>query len=77
MRAQLAPIAARYGARVGEIDVDSDPALEARFGDLVPVLLAGDSIDGVELCHYTLDVARVEKALERRTGRRRMDALPL
>jgi hypothetical protein len=61
MRAALAPIAARHGARIDEIDVDADAALEARWGDLVPVLLH----DGNELCHYTLDAARVEHALER------------
>jgi len=33
------------------IDVDSDPALEQRFGERVPVLMHGDR----ELCHYHLD----------------------
>ena len=64
MRAVLTPIAARYGARIVEIDVDAVPALEARWGDLVPVLLAGGE-DGFELCHYTLDAARVEAELAR------------
>ena len=41
------------------IDVDSDHALEARFGAYVPVLAA----DGVELCHYHLDVAKVNEYL--------------
>ncbi|MFO1206801.1 MAG: glutaredoxin family protein [Burkholderiales bacterium] len=36
-------------------DVDDDPVLEARFGERVPVLLAGDE----ELCHYRLDPAAV------------------
>jgi len=62
MRAELAPLAAAARARVAEVDVDSDPALEARFGDLVPVLLLG-SMDGIELCHYRLDRARVASAL--------------
>jgi hypothetical protein len=56
MRAELAPLADAAGARITEIDV------EARFGDLVPVLLLG-SIDGVELCHYRLDRRRVAQAL--------------
>ena len=34
-------------------DVDEHPALEARFGERVPVLLAGEE----ELCHYRLDVS--------------------
>jgi glutaredoxin-like protein DUF836 len=62
MRAALAPLAAAAGARVTEIDVDADPALEARFGERVPVLLQGGA-DGVELCHYHLDAGRVRAAL--------------
>ena len=62
MRAALAPFAAATGVRVTEIDVDAHPALEVRFGELVPVLLQGGP-DGVELCHYHLDVERVRAAL--------------
>ncbi|MBQ5947435.1 glutaredoxin family protein [Massilia sp. ST3] len=40
------------------LDVDADPALEARFDELVPVLY-GDP-DGEELCHYFLDREKVE-----------------
>ncbi|WP_408003459.1 glutaredoxin family protein [Pseudothauera nasutitermitis] len=49
--AQLEPIAAEYGWSVKVVDVDQHPELEARWDELVPVLLAGD----VELCHYHLD----------------------
>lgn len=59
MRAALEPIAARAGVAIIEIDVDADAALEAKFGERVPVLLYA----GVELCHYTLDVPRVRDAL--------------
>jgi thiol-disulfide isomerase/thioredoxin len=59
MHAALAPFAAAAGARVDVIDVDSDPALVARYDELVPVLVC----DGVELCHYRLDEARVRAAL--------------
>jgi thiol-disulfide isomerase/thioredoxin len=59
MRAALEPFAAAAGARVEVIDVDSDPALQARYDELVPVLVC----DGVELCHYRLDEARVRAAL--------------
>jgi hypothetical protein len=51
MRAALAPLAAVEGCVVDEFDVDADPALEARWGSLVPVLLAGER----ELCHYHFD----------------------
>lgn len=33
------------------VDVDRDAALEERYGERVPVLLA----DGEEICHYRLD----------------------
>ena len=62
MRDALAPLAATGGASVTEIDIDAHPALEARYGDLVPVLLLG-GVDGRELCHYHLDRARVASAL--------------
>jgi glutaredoxin len=59
MRAALEPLAEAAGARVQEIDVDSDPTLQARYDELVPVLVC----DGVELCHYRLDEPRVRAAL--------------
>ena len=40
---------------VAVLDVDADPALVARFDELVPVLF-GDP-RGAELCHYFLDPA--------------------
>ena len=36
--------APRLGYQVVEIDVDTDPELVGRFGDRVPVLLAGDRV---------------------------------
>ena len=62
MRDALMPLAQSASAHVIEIDVDADAAIEARFGDLVPVLLLG-GVDGLELCHYRLDKARVADAL--------------
>jgi len=41
------------------LDVDAEPALEARFGERVPVLV---DAQGEEICHYWLD----EDALRRR-----------
>jgi len=63
MAAALALLAARYGATVTVVDVDADPALEARYGDLVPVLLLGDGAGGTELCHHRLDPVAVTRAL--------------
>ena len=59
MRAALEPLAAAAGARLDIVDVDTDPELQARYDELVPVLLC----DGVEVCHYRLDEARVRAML--------------
>ena len=42
------------------IDVDADPALEAKYDELVPVLA---DAEGRELCHYFLDAAKVREYL--------------
>ncbi|MDQ2990086.1 MAG: glutaredoxin family protein [Pseudomonadota bacterium] len=53
----LAALKAMQGAAqpftIDVIDVDADPALVARFDELVPVLF-GD-LAAPELCHYFLD----------------------
>jgi hypothetical protein len=41
------------------LDVDADPALEAKYDELVPVLLHGET----ELCHYFLDEAKTREYL--------------
>jgi hypothetical protein len=61
MRAEVEPLAAAAAVRVDEIDVDGDPALEARWGDRVPVLLAGER----ELFHYRVDRAVLTAYLAR------------
>lgn len=43
------------------LDVDADPALEAKYNELVPVLTA----DHEELCHYFLDEPKVREYLAR------------
>lgn len=63
MRTALSPLLARRGIELVEIDVDTDPVLEARFGERVPVLMAGDVESGRELCHYVLDPQRLRDAL--------------
>ena len=55
MQEALNPLQAEIGFHLEYVDVDSDPALEVRFGELVPVLMAGDR----ELCHYSLDPGAV------------------
>ena len=59
----VGPLAAARGAAVVLVDVDGDPELEAIYGDLVPVLFAGEPRDGAELCRHRLDRPRVDAAL--------------
>ena len=47
------------GCSIEVIDVDSDPALEALYGEWVPVLFAA----GERLCHYHLDTLKVDEYL--------------
>lgn len=55
MRTALQPLQGGLSFSVEVIDVDDHPALEERYGELVPVLLEGET----EICHYFLDAARL------------------
>lgn len=59
----LAEIKALHGEEfpILSVDVDSNPALQARYGLEVPVLVAGDEI----LCRGRLDRERLEDYLTR------------
>lgn len=59
MELALTPIAEEFGASITVLDVDADPALEASYDELVPVLLHGDK----QLCHYFLDEAKTREYL--------------
>ncbi|WP_374326468.1 glutaredoxin family protein [Azonexus sp.] len=59
MEEALAPLLAEFGVSVRVVDVDADPDLEARYDELVPVLLHGES----ELCHHFLDAAKTREYL--------------
>ncbi len=61
MIAGLREIQVRRHFELEIIDVDSDPLLEARYGELVPVLTGADD----ELCHYHLDTAKVNDYLNK------------
>ncbi len=54
MLAQLLALREELGGvdvfSVEQVDVDRDPLLEAKYDELVPVLVAGER----ELCHYFL-----------------------
>lgn len=59
MELALAPLAAEFGATVRILDVDADPVLEAKYDELVPVLLHGEN----EICHYFLDEPKTREYL--------------
>lgn len=59
MEVALEPLGRELGFTVETVDVDTDPELEERLGELVPVLMAGDR----ELCHYFLDAQAVRAYL--------------
>jgi glutaredoxin len=56
----LAPVLQEFGVALKEVDVDSDPALAARYGEQVPVLM----LDARKLAKYRINVAQVRRALE-------------
>lgn len=59
MEAAVAPLAHEFGARLESVDVDEDAALEARWDEMVPVLL----VNGAYVCHYRLDEAALRAIL--------------
>jgi hypothetical protein len=59
MFAALESLRGEFAFLIQVVDVDSDPVLEAKYGELVPVMEAG----GRMLCHYFFDVAAVREYL--------------
>ncbi|MDO4904636.1 MAG: glutaredoxin family protein [Lautropia sp.] len=60
----LRPYQAAYGFDLEIIDVDSTPELEAKYNELVPVLLIG----GRQICHWHLDEPKLRALLEAQAG---------
>lgn len=61
MISALQQLQGRFSFDIEVVDVDGDPALEARWGDKVPVLLDGE----IEICHYHLDARALDARLSR------------
>ncbi len=59
MLRHLVSLRAELGFELQQRDVDAEAGLAARFGHLVPVLMAGER----ELCHYYLDEAGLRQYL--------------
>ena len=64
MIAALTALQARHGFTFDVIDVDADPALEARYDERVPVL----AHRGVEICHHVLSIADLLTSLATARG---------
>ncbi|MDO4878622.1 MAG: glutaredoxin family protein [Neisseria sp.] len=64
MLARLEPLRQQYGFSLEVVDIDDDPALEARYNELVPVLLH----NGVEICHWHFDAEKLRQYLDGQTS---------
>ena len=51
MRAELQPFQQEFGFELEVLDIDADETLEAKYNELVPVLLAGKT----EICYWHLN----------------------
>lgn len=61
MKALLDEVAGDVPFRLSEVDVDSDPDLQARFGDSVPVLF----VDGCKAFKYSATAGALRRKLKR------------
>jgi thioredoxin reductase (NADPH) len=61
MQRELQRLSPELSLALEVIDVDRSEALEARYGELVPVLVHDDT----EICHYFLDHAALAALLAR------------
>jgi len=61
MEARLARLSPEGLFTLTTIDLEDHPELESRYGEWVPVLMAGET----ELCHYHLDEAVLRDWLAR------------
>ena len=61
MELALRPLAEEFGIAIDVVDVDAEPELETRYGELIPVLLH----EGRELCHYFLETGKVRDYLSK------------
>jgi len=64
MKAVVERVGQSVAITVEEIDVSTDPALEARYGGEIPVLLVG----GTKAAKYRVTEAELRRILSARTG---------
>ena len=65
METAVRPLAGCALLEVIDIDAPEHAALEAAFGDLVPVLFRDVAVAANEICRYRLDRDKLERALAR------------
>lgn len=58
---EIEPIAARFGARLREVDIDTDSVLRECYNTHIPALFVGSR----ELARHTIDPREVEEELSR------------
>ena len=63
MEAALRPLIGTTPLNVIDIDAPENAALEAQFGELVPVLFRDAAAASNEICHYWLDRDKLDRAL--------------
>lgn len=61
MLGQLQALQPEYGFELETVEIDDNPALEAAYGQLVPVLMHGET----EICHYFLEVSKLRQYFSR------------
>jgi glutaredoxin len=61
VKKQVAPLAARFGASVREVNIDADPILRARYNEEVPVLFLGPR----KVAKFTVNLDQLRRQLER------------
>lgn len=66
MKAALAPLLREFELALNEVNVDSDPALTARFGEEVPVLFLGK----LKIAKYRLDIQQLRRRLQEQSRRK-------
>ncbi len=58
-KAAMKPVLREFGARLREVDVDSDPGLAGEFGMDVPVVF----VNGRKVAKHRVDPGRIRRAL--------------
>jgi len=64
MKETITRVAQEVAFRLEEVDISTDPALEARYGQEIPVLL----VEGKKVAKYRIAEDELRRALKSRAG---------